>query len=153
MVNLEHKIPPPIIMLLTAFLMWFISPDWSSYYLNSNVKYIVMAILFICGISIDITGLLHFRKAQTTINPLSPEKASHLVIDGIYRLTRNPMYLGMVLLLLSWAIYLTNYLAFAFLPLFTVYITQFQIKPEEKILTGIFGNEFINYQQQVRRWI
>ena len=63
------------------------------------------------------------------------------------------MYLGMTLLLFGWAIFLSNFLAFALIPLFVVYITQFQIKPEEKILTEIFGDEFLQYKKQVRRWI
>ncbi len=150
---LELKIPPPAIMLTTATLMWVTSPEWSEYALSNSIKYGLMSLMFLCGITIDLTGLLHFRKAKTTINPLKPEEASQLVNFGIYQRTRNPMYLGMIFLLIGWSIFLTNFLAFAFIPLFILYITQFQIKPEEKILTGIFGEEFTKYQTQVRRWI
>jgi protein-S-isoprenylcysteine O-methyltransferase Ste14 len=150
---IELKIPPPLIMLSVAGLMWLISPVWSSFELNETIKYALVLMFFLCGISIELSGLLSFRKAKTTINPLKPENSSQIVNFGIYQKTRNPMYLGMTLLLFGWAIFLSNFLAFALIPLFVVYITQFQIKPEEKILTEIFGDEFLQYKKQVRRWI
>ena len=140
-------------MLSVAGLMWLISPVWSSFELNETIKYGLVLMFFLCGISIELSGLLSFRKAKTTINPLKPENSSQIVNFGIYQKTRNPMYLGMTLLLFGWAIFLSNFLAFALIPLFVVYITQFQIKPEEKILTEIFGDEFLQYKKQVRRWI
>jgi protein-S-isoprenylcysteine O-methyltransferase Ste14 len=140
-------------MLSIAGLMWLMSPDWSNYEINSSIKLGIVFLLLLCGIAIELMGLLHFRKAKTTINPLKPEESSQLVTFGIYQITRNPMYLGMTLLLFAWGIYLTNIFPIALLPLFNLYITQFQIKPEEKILTNIFGQDFILYCKKVRRWI
>jgi len=84
---------------------------------------------------------------------MRPEKASSLVSSGIYKLTRNPMYLGLLLVLLAWAVFLSNALPFIFLPAFIIYINQFQIGPEEIALSSAFGQEFEAYKSRVRRWL
>jgi protein-S-isoprenylcysteine O-methyltransferase Ste14 len=105
------------------------------------------------GATIAISGVLSFRRARTTVNPLKPDTSSSLVRSGVYTLTRNPMYLGMLMLLLAWGIYLSNALALLFVPLFLVYMNRFQIEPEERALTARFGQEFVAYTRQVRRWL
>jgi protein-S-isoprenylcysteine O-methyltransferase Ste14 len=105
------------------------------------------------GASLDLAGLAHFLRARTTINPLKPANASALVTRGIYRFTRNPMYLGLAMLLLAWALYLSNVAALAVLPLFILYINRFQIAPEERALAARFGAEFADYRARVRRWL
>jgi protein-S-isoprenylcysteine O-methyltransferase Ste14 len=102
-----------------------------------------------------MTGLamLSFWRARTTANPMKPSSASFLVTSGIYRFTRNPMYLGMLLLLVGWALYVANALALLFLPAFILYMNRFQIKPEERALTARFGREYLEYMSQVHRWI
>jgi protein-S-isoprenylcysteine O-methyltransferase Ste14 len=94
-----------------------------------------------------------FRRQRTTINPLHPEKTSSLVTGGIYRISRNPMYVGMALLLLAWAVYLESPAALLGIGAFIAYITRFQIIPEESLLSRHFGAEFENYRQRVRRWL
>lgn len=98
-------------------------------------------------------GILHFRKANTTIHPLRPEKASSLVTTGIYRYTRNPMYLGLVIALLAWGIALANGMTFLIIPLFMWYLTEYQIKPEEDAMQKLFGDAFSEYKKKVRRWL
>jgi protein-S-isoprenylcysteine O-methyltransferase Ste14 len=105
------------------------------------------------GGALDLIALGYFIRARTTINPLAPDKASSLVTGGIYRITRNPMYLGMAALLLAWAIYLANLAALAVLPLFVAYIDRFQIAPEERALRARFGEDFERYCLRVRRWL
>ena len=105
------------------------------------------------GVVIAIAGVVSFRRAKTTVNPMRPESASSLVVSGIYRYTRNPMYLGLLLLLLGWAIFLSNLAAFAVLPAFVVYINRFQIGPEERALDALFPREYPAYRARVRRWI
>ena len=102
-----------------------------------------------------ITGsaVLSFRRAHTTVNPMQPSSASSLVTSGIYRYTRNPMYLGMLFVLVGWALYLANVLVFLFLPAFILYMNRFQIEPEERAMTALFGQEFLEYASRVRRWI
>lgn len=92
-------------------------------------------------------------RRHTTINPLSPRKSTALVTGGVYRFTRNPMYLGMACLLTAWAVWLAALLAFAGPVLFVLYITRFQIRPEERVLTELFGLPYTDYTQRVRRWL
>lgn len=112
--------------------------------------YWVIAVL---GVLIALAGIVQFKIAKTTINPSKPDKTNQLVVHGIYRITRNPMYLGMVLVLLAAIIKLGSVLGLITLPLFMVYITYFQIKPEERIIESLFGKQYVNYKSKVRRWL
>lgn len=105
------------------------------------------------GAVILIASVLKFSQEKTTINPLDPEQASELVISGLYRFTRNPMYLGLMLILLGYSLYLQNLAAFAGPIVFLFTITYLQIKPEEAALTKKFGQQYDDYRQQVRRWL
>jgi len=105
------------------------------------------------GASLDAIALVHFLRRRTTVNPLKPSSASVLVTEGVYRLTRNPMYLGLATLLLAWAIYLGNLAALAGVPLFILYMNRFQIGPEERALEARFGAEYIAYRARARRWL
>jgi len=90
---------------------------------------------------------------ETTVNPMRPDSTSSLVVSGIYKYTRNPMYLGFLLVLVGWAIFLSNLAAFALLPAFVVYMNHFQIGPEERALGSLFAQEYQAYHARVRRWI
>jgi protein-S-isoprenylcysteine O-methyltransferase Ste14 len=105
------------------------------------------------GLGICVVGVAAFRKAKTTVNPVQAHNASSLVRHGIYRYTRNPMYLGMLLVLAGWAAFLANPGALVFLPLFVGFMNRFQIQPEERILASLFGVEYASYLAQVRRWL
>lgn len=107
----------------------------------------------IAGVAFDLLGLLAFRAARTTTNPFKPERASALVTGGVYRVTRNPMYVGLALLLSAWAIWLSALLPWAGPVLFVLYITRFQIRPEERVLRDIFGDAYSRYADRVRRWL
>src|SRR3989442_9289182 len=105
------------------------------------------------GLVVGLAGILLFWRARTTINPTKPSATSSLVTSGVFRFTRNPMYLSLLLYLLAWAAYLANWLAFLFLPVFVLYINEFQIKPEERALLSLFGPEYASYKGRVRRWL
>ena len=149
------KIPPPIVAIVTAFLMWTISElvPVGLFDLPMAIQLWVFAIFAFIGIAIMLAGVLAFRKSKTTINPFQPEQASSLVLTGIYQKTRNPMYLGMLLILSGWAIFLGSAVAFLALPVFVVFMNKFQILPEEKALEQLFGHAFNDYLLSVRRWI
>lgn len=100
-----------------------------------------------------LAGVLSFRRMETTVNPLTPEATTTMVTSGIYRFSRNPMYLGFLFVLVGWAIHLSNLLGFAFLPLFVWYMNRFQILPEERALASKFYEVFTAYKRSVRRWI
>ena len=151
--SLELKIPPPAVGLVTALLMWLASQAVPSFTWPSAVRIAAAIVLVAIGACITIAGVVSFMRARTTINPVKPSSASSLVITGIYRFTRNPMYLGSLFILLGWAVFLANVLAFLLLPGFVLYINRFQITPEETALSGIFGSEFATYKANVRRWL
>lgn len=150
---LDHKIPPPVVGALVAAAMWAVADAGPQFPLSPQVKYAAMAIFIAAGAAFDLLGLIAFHQSRTTINPLRPERTTTLVTTGIYRITRNPMYVGMAFLLLAWAVYLSALLPLAGVLLFRLYITRFQIEPEERVLQGIFGEEFVNYASRVRRWL
>ena len=150
---LQHKIPPPVIALLCAAGMWAIASQTLLYFIRPELKWALIVIFVVMGIVFAMAGVFAFHRKKTTVNPLHPEKSSSLVTHGVYRITRNPMYCGMALFLIAWAIFLDSPMAFAGLPVFIFYIHYFQIIPEEKILTQLFGGAFIEYQERVRRWL
>ncbi len=114
----------------------------------------VFAVAFaLLGAGIALAGMVAFHRRKTSFDPIHPQKATVLVIEGIFRFTRNPMYLGLALLLASWACLLENVIAALFLPLFILYMTRFQIRPEERELLVIFGNPYREYVQNVHRWL
>lgn len=150
---LELKIPPPVVALLLAAAIYYAAPVFPALPLNETLQ-LVLAILFAgIGICCDLAGLVSFRKAHTTINPLAPDRSSVLVTTGIYRVTRNPMYLGLAFLLLAWSCYWASSAVLIDLPLFIAYITRFQIQPEEHILREKFPDTYPEYAQRVRRWL
>lgn len=151
--SLELKIPPVALGLLLGALMGVAA------WITPGLRFALPAGRLIAlglagaGVIIAILGVVSFRRAKTTVNPLNPEAASALVVSGIYRLTRNPMYLGMLLVLLGWGVFLANALALpgalAFIPL----MNRLQIGPEERFLAARFGPAFTAYQSAVRRWL
>lgn len=150
---LEHRIPPPIVGALTGLAMWGAAPLGPGWALPDALRLGLVALLVALGLAFDLAGLLAFRASRTTVNPLSPQKASALVTGGVYRVTRNPMYVGMACLLLAWALHLSAWLPVAGPALFVLYITRFQILPEERALQQLFGDAYTQYTSRVRRWL
>lgn len=149
---LEARIPPPVVALIVALLMWNLSAWWLVVDMPAW-RVPVALVLAALGVTLDLCALWVFRRARTTVNPLKPEKVSGFVREGVYRYTRNPMYAGLVLLLCAGAVVLWSPLAWLGPPAFVAYINRFQIAPEERVMRGRFGAEFEAYSQRVRRWI
>ena len=150
---LELKVPPPIVFILMAGLSWLASRVAPTFGFVLPHRNAMVVALVVAGFCVAVLGVASFRRARTTLNPLKPEKSSALVMSGIYRYTRNPMYLGLLLVLLGWLSFLENGLAYVFLPVFILYMNRFQIDPEERALVSIFGQEFTAYRSKVRRWL
>ena len=150
---LELKIPPLIVVIGFALMMF------GAYWLLPTANFVMpvqpYVSLFAAGLGIlaVVSGFLAFRRSGTTVDPMSPDKASSVVRSGIYRITRNPMYLGMLLILTAWSLYLANALSILLLAGFVGYMTQFQIKAEERILRSKFGKDYEELLSSVRRWI
>ncbi|MDR2871731.1 MAG: isoprenylcysteine carboxylmethyltransferase family protein [Xanthomonadaceae bacterium] len=151
--RLELKLPPPLVAGLAAAFMYGLyrlSPAWTwpfPYRLPIGI-----ALLGIGGCLI-VAAIYTLRRSHTTLSPTSPADTSHIVDSGIYRVSRNPIYLGALALLTALALYLSHPLALAVLPVFVLYITRFQIIPEERILLEKFGDEYARYLRTVRRWL
>jgi protein-S-isoprenylcysteine O-methyltransferase Ste14 len=150
---LELKVPPVALVFLMGALMWIVSWAMPAFGFEVPSSDILAVSVAFAGAIISVLGIVSFRQARTTVNPMKPDSTSSLVVSCVYRLTRNPMYLGFLLVLLGWAIFLSNALAFVFLPVFVVYMNRFQIEPEEKALHSLFGPQFVMYTLRVRRWL
>jgi protein-S-isoprenylcysteine O-methyltransferase Ste14 len=150
---LELKIPPPVVALLAATVMWLASRAAPSLGFDVPARRMIAAGLALAGVVVSVMGVVSFYRARTTVNPMRPQAASSLVVSGVYRVSRNPMYVGLLLVLLGWAVLLSNVLAFAILPAFILYVNRFQIGPEETALAKMFGEQYATYRSRVRRWL
>ena len=150
---LELKIPPPLITLVTGSAMWGISLFTPSMDIPGVLHVSLVAAVAMIGMVFALAGIVSFRVAKTTINPHRPEKAAALVCNGIYKITRNPMYVGLVFTLIAWAIFLSSRWSLLGVVAFVLYIGRFQIGPEERALEAIFGRDYLEYKARVRRWL
>lgn len=150
---LELRIPPPVVGLVIAVAMWFLAPLGPALGWPEPVRlWLALAIAGVGG-CFDLSGLIAFVRRHTTVNPLRPATTSALVTSGVYRLTRNPMYVGMACLLVAWAVWLGALWPWLGPVAFVLFITRFQIRPEERALTTLFGEAYLHYTTRVRRWL
>ena len=148
---MNNKIPPPIVTLSFGLMIYFsrnIFPD-----INNIIFYILSLFFIILGPFILISAVRSFKAEQTTINPININNASSLVISGVFKYSRNPMYLGMVFILLALSFRFNLVGGILFTSIFIMYITKFQIIPEEAAMKSIFGEDFNKYKNKTRRWI
>ena len=148
---MSNKIPPPVITLIGALLIYYSSPFFP--HLTLAAFNVLPILSLVSGIAVIVFAIKSFKDYKTTINPLKPETASSLVASGVFKYTRNPMYLGLLLILIYLSL-IFNVVGGCLVSLgFIIYITKFQIIPEEVAMEKLFGNQFLEYKQQVRRWI
>ncbi len=150
---LDNRIPPPLVMLLVGAAMWATARAWPAPAFDPPLRVPLAASIALIGLGIEIAAGWTFRRASTTVNPLRLQNAARLVTGGPNRFSRNPMYLSLALLLLAWAVWLGHVAALALWPLFPLFITRFQILPEERALAARFGAEYAAYCAKVRRWL
>ena len=148
---MNNKVPPPLVTLFFACCIYFSRDFFLT--INTLALTLLSYVLFLLGFGILFTAARSFKKHNTTINPIKIETASSLVVSGIFNYSRNPMYLGMALILLGLSLKFNLIGGLIFTTLFILFITNFQIKPEEKAMQKIFGEEFVNYKNKVRRWL
>ncbi len=151
--NLRLRIPPLAVAAFAGGLSWFTAHIVPAVNLEFPGKAELAATFGLLGVIFSVLGVVSFRRARTTVNPLTPDATTALVVSGVYRVTRNPMYLGFLLLLLAEIVWLANPIALLAGPAFVLYLNRFQIVPEENALQARFGAEFQTYATQVRRWI
>jgi protein-S-isoprenylcysteine O-methyltransferase Ste14 len=153
MKNLELKIHPPVVTAIFCIAMWLVSivlPKMHSY----DTFNITMAIIFtMIGAAFGLIGLLSFRIAKTTFDPMKPSSSRSLVTSGVYSISRNPMYIGLLSFLIAWGFFLGSAYSLSLAAPFVIYMNKFQIEPEERALKRIFGNAYDSYVLRVRRWL
>lgn len=151
--KLELLLPPPVVAIVAAILSYLVyKTGWGNFQL-AEAKNAIASIFWLFAALLGMFGIKQFRKSKTTIHPEKPENTIVLVTTGVYRWSRNPMYLGLALGLVGWCFFLQNFLALIG-PLFLIsYLTRFQIQPEEKILKKKFGEKYQKYIETTRRWL
>lgn len=149
----DRVVPPVAAALCVAVPMWLAARFSPALALDLPGRLAASLALVVAGAAVALAGVAEFRRARTTVNPLRPEKASALVVSGIFRRTRNPMYLGLAIALLGWTWYLAHPLAALGVPAFVAWMNQSQIPREERALERLFGEEFAHYRARVRRWL
>ena len=147
------KIPPLLLLVIVALLMWcvgyllptapMLQAPWLALWLSAAL----------IGAAFSLAGVLAFRRANTTVDPRTPAASATLVSGGVYRITRNPMYVGFGFFLLAWAVAINALSGLALLPFFILYMNRYQIVPEERMLENLFGDEYRAYKARVRRWL
>lgn len=146
-------IPAPLQVAVFGAIMWGVNrllPQLEIVFVDRTA---LAALIAVCGVAIELVAAWGFLRKRTTVNPMTPAKTRALSLEGPYRLSRNPMYIGHLLLLTGWAVWLGNAANLVLLPAFVVTMTEFQIKPEEAALRAKFGADYDGYCRRVRRWI
>lgn len=151
--SLELRVPPLALLVVFAVAMAALAYALPAAQVEIPAKSLVAISLVVAGCIVAAAGVIAFRRHETTVNPLTPEQSSALVTTGIYRFSRNPMYLGFLLILAGWSVWLANWVAALLLPGFVVYMNKFQIEPEERVLKEKFAPQFAGYAKGVRRWL
>lgn len=153
MKKLELKVPPVVLFLLMVLLMYWLKGAMPEMKITVPfVKFVTAGLIVIAGF-IGIAGVCEFRKAKTTVNPVKPETASQVVDTGVFAYTRNPMYVALLLVIIAIGLWWQHLSVILCGVLFVVYMNRFQIKPEERVLERLFGEDYLDYKNQVRRWI
>lgn len=150
---LETRVPPPVVMLLCAAVGYAACRLWPGSACRAPVPALLAGLTMALGVVLNLLPKVSFRRAGTTVNPLRPSASSVLVTGGVYRRTRNPMYLGQALVLLGAMVYLQHLIALIVVPLFLAYITRLQILPEERALMARFPEAYAQYLRRVPRWL
>jgi len=146
---LDNRIPPPLLTALIAFAMWFGASATPA----TIWQALVAAVFFLVAGAIGLPALWAFRLENTTIDPVRIERASTHVTGGTYRVTRNPMYVSLTVMLVAWAIWLGGPWVWAGPIILALYLDRFQIRPEEREMERRFGAAFARYRRKVRRWL
>jgi protein-S-isoprenylcysteine O-methyltransferase Ste14 len=146
-------VPPPVVAIIVGLAMYFVDrhAPWGK--IESAWQAPLAMVLLMLGLVVMLVAAMSFLRARTTINPMRPLRASRLMTTGIYRISRNPIYLADVLVLAAVAVWLGNAFNVMLLAAFVWYIQRFQIRPEEQALAKLFGADYTAYCVRVRRWL
>ena len=150
---MKLTVPPAIQGPIILGLSWLAAKRFPNLVISIPSERIVAIVLSVAGLLIIAVSIVGFSRRKTTVNPLTPNATKTLVTSGVYKVSRNPMYVGVLLILIAWPINLENIAAFVPVPLYIVFMTIFQIMPEERALEEKFGESYVEYKNRVRRWV
>lgn len=150
---MKNKIPPPALTLISVMLMVYLAVNFGGYTFNTEGRFGIGLAVLVVGLAIMASAGISFRRKKTTVNPFRPENTTRLVVDGLFNYSRNPMYLGMMFILFGVQIALDYVPNIVVVILFIIYMTLYQVRPEERALTEKFGDEYIDYMKRVRCWL
>ena len=153
MSRLELRVPPDLVWLVVAAAMWLASATTPGLAVSLPLRLLVAAAFIAVGVALVVGARVMLDRAGTTWRPSEPERTTGLVRDGVFRFGRNPTYLGMLLVLLGWAVVLVSPFALVLSAVFALWMDRFQIRPEERVLTALFGQDYREYVSEVRRWL
>lgn len=153
MEKLERKIPPVAVFIVLMVVLNKVAHTFHGFTVSLPLNGLLFGLCFIVAGFIGLAGVYEFRRAKTTVNPIKVDQATSVVDTGIFAYTRNPMYLALFILLFGYSYWQQNILAIACSFLFVLYMNRFQIQPEERALETLFGEQYLDYKQRVRRWI
>jgi protein-S-isoprenylcysteine O-methyltransferase Ste14 len=150
---LETRLPPPALLVLLALWVWMTRDALPAFAFNPRFAHGAAALLMLAGLVLNVTPKRGFRRVGTTVNPMRPQASSQLVTGGLHRYTRNPMYLGHVVLLVGWGMWWQAWTMLPAVVLQVLWLTRLQIQPEERALGARFGAAYTAYCASVRRWL
>ena len=153
MSRLELKVAPDVVWLLVAALMWLVSTVTPGLNIAAPAGVAVSVLAILAGAALIVTARLALDRSNTTWHPSEPHRTTRLVTDGPFRFSRNPTYLGLLLVLVGWSALLRSPGALATAMSFALYIQRFQTRPEERVLSALLGDEYRDYAARVRRWL
>lgn len=153
MSRLELRIPPDVVWVLVAALMWVASVSTPHVAVPATLRTVIAATATIAGVLLMASARAALTDAETTWHPTTPEQTTSLVSTGVYGMSRNPIYLGMLLVMVGWAVLLSSPAALLLSAVFVVYLDRFQIGPEERALSSAIGQPYLDYARRVRRWL
>lgn len=153
MTRLALRVPPIVVLAVFVIIMRYAALFFPFLTLKSDLHFSVPVLVALSGLFLILISSIIFYRRGTTLNPLKPQLASILVTSGPYRYSRNPIYIGLVLILAGWGVYLQNPASIFCVLVFVLYINRFQILPEEELLAQKFGVEFEIYKSSVNRWL
>lgn len=149
---LELLVPPPVVALLCVGLMFMLAWLFRAWQFPFPGRFLLAGVVAISGVALAVAGVRALRRAYTTISPFTPHKTAVLVVDGVYGRSRNPMYLGIGVVLVGIAIALANPATLLGPVMFVLWIDRFQIMVEERVLSDRIGTAYDDYRRRTPRW-
>lgn len=149
--NTSFMVHPPVVALVFVLVAYFLGRFIPLPFVMPSVLRYVGAALVVVGVLLGLGAFLEFQKARTTLDPHG--STTQIVTSGVYRFTRNPIYLGFLLMIIGLPLYLGFVWGIVLAPLYIFLMNHLVIQHEEQYLERKFGDVYTSYTSRVRRWV